>query len=119
MAGRKSKYVPEIVEPLLDAIADGMTDEDACSVAGLSQTQFYHWKNTKPEFANRVTRARPRGWLTHLRTIKRAAQDDWKAAADLLDRTRSPYRKSQETIVTGPDGAPLEIVVTRRTRKAD
>jgi hypothetical protein len=99
---RRSKYTPQLVNELIQAIELGMTDGDACLVAGLSESQFYHWLKTKPEFADRVTCARAKGWLSDLAIIKRAAvQDrDWRAAAEHLDRTRSPYRKSQDLTVT-------------------
>ena len=115
MAGRKSKYVPEVIDAVLGAIESGMTDADACAVAGIAESTFYHWQNTKPEFLDRTTRARPKGWLADLEIILKAGKEgDWRAAAEHLDRTRSPYRKSQETILTGPDGQPLTVLFSPR-----
>ena len=116
MAGRKSKYTPETVTKIVNALNAGMTDADACSVAGISQDTFYHWRNTKSEFSERTTRAREEGWLSDLAVIRRAAIEDrdWRAAAEHLDRSRSPYRRSQETIVSGPDGAPLMVLLNSR-----
>jgi len=115
MSGRKTKYVPDVIDPLLACIEAGMTDGDACAIAGISEATFYHWQNTKPEFSDRVTRARPSGWMRNLDIIRKAGEEgDWRAAAEHLDRTRSPYRKSQETILSGPDGSPLMIQVASR-----
>jgi len=99
---RRSKYVPDVIEPLVQALELGMTDADSCLVAGVSEKTFYEWQHTKSGFRARVTRARSQGWLSDLAIIKRAAvQDrDWRAAAEHLDRTRSPYRKSQDLQVT-------------------
>jgi hypothetical protein len=93
----------------------GMKDADACAVAGIAESTFYNWQNTKPEFLDRTTRARPKGWLRALRGIRKAGEDgDWRADAEYLDRTHSPYRKTQETMITGKDGEPfvfrLEVV---------
>ena len=114
--GRRSKYTPALVDALLTAIGIGMTDGDACAIAGISEKTFYQWQGTKSEFRDRVTRARPQGWLADLALIKRAAMEDrdWRAAAEHLDRTRSPYRKSQETIISGPEGGPLIIMFRER-----
>jgi hypothetical protein len=111
MAGRKSTYTPEVVTKIVNALNAGMTDEGAYTVAGISHETFYRWRETKPEFRDKTTRAREEGWLSDLAVIRRAAIEDrdWRAAAEHLDRSRSPYRKSQETILTGPEGAPLVI----------
>jgi len=102
MAGRKSKYTPELVDKLIQAISLGAIDADACAYAGISHTTFYLWQNTKPEFAERVTRARPAGHIADLQVIAKAARDgDWRAAAEHLDRTRSPYRKSTDVNLSG------------------
>lgn len=112
---RKPKYCEELVKVLVHAIENGMTDADACAVAGISESTLYGWQKTKPEFLDRVTCARPKGWLTDLQIIREAAKNgDWRAAADHLDRTRSPYRRSQETVLTGPNGAPLTISFAER-----
>jgi hypothetical protein len=104
-----------VIEAVANAIECGMTDADACAVAGISESTFYSWQQTKPEFLDRTTRARPKGWLHDLDVIKQAAREgDWRAAAEHLDRTRSPYRKSQETVLSGPDGSPLLIQLTPR-----
>jgi hypothetical protein len=110
-AGRKSKYTPEVVTKIVNALNAGMTDADACAVAGIDDKTFYRWQQQKSEFHEKTTRARQEGWLSDLAVIRRAAIEDrdWRAAAEHLDRSRSPYRKSQETVLTGPEGAPLVI----------
>ena len=113
--GRRSKYTPELVERLLAAMADGMTDGHACVLVGITEATFYAWQSTKPAFAEQVREARVKGWLADLQVIKRAASEgDWRAAGEHLDRTRSPYRKSQETILSGPDGTSLVIEFRER-----
>jgi hypothetical protein len=115
MPGRKSKYTPELIKVLLDAVGTGMTDGDACLIAGISEETFYAWQRTKPDFSDRILRARPNGWKSALERIRLAGiEGDWKADAEYLDRTRSPYRKSQEMQHTGPNGAPLTISFAER-----
>lgn len=118
MAGRNTKYTPQTVEKLITALSVGMTDQDACIVAGISDETLRLWRRKHLDFLERSTRAREEGWQGALAVIKHAAikDRDWRAAGEFLDRTKSAYRKSQETQITGPEGAPLEIVF-RRTSK--
>ena len=93
--GRRSKYTDETVKKLIQAISLGATDGDACAYAGIDEATFYRWQSSKSDFRDRITRARPAGWIADLQVIAKAAQGgDWRAAAEHLDRTRSPYRKS-------------------------
>lgn len=100
MAGRKTKYTPQCVNEIVLAIETGMTDGDACLIGGIDEATFYRWIQDKSEFRDRVTRARPKGWLGALAVIKHEAvkNRDWRAAGDYLDRTRSAYKKSSETV---------------------
>ena len=101
MAGRKSKYTPETVQKIVNALSVGMTDRDAAHIGGISHETFYRWRETKSDFYDRTTRAREEGWQASLAVIRRSAlEGDWRAAAEHLDRTRSPYRKSQETVLS-------------------
>ena len=116
MAGRKSK-IHDAGPVVVQAIETGMTDRDACAVAGIDESTFYRWIERNSEFRDTVTRARPRGWLSALAIIKREAVQnrDWRAAGDFLDRTRSPYRKTAETVLSNAEqGQPfvlkLEVV---------
>lgn len=104
MAGRKSKYTPEVVDKLIQAISLGATDGDACAYAGISQQTFYLWQTQKEkiEFLDRVTRARAAGHVADLQVIAKAAHNgDWRAAAEHLDRTRSQYRKTTDVNLSG------------------
>jgi hypothetical protein len=114
--GRKPKYTPETVDKIIEAMELGMTDGDAATIGGITTETFYQWKKNHSEFSDRATRARPKGWLSALAVIKYEAVKgrDFRAAAEFLDRTRSPYRKSQETVLAGPDGKALVIMLAER-----
>lgn len=119
-AGRKTKYTPETVKKIIDAMSVGMTDRDACIVSGISEDTLARWRSQHTDFAERSTRAREEGWQSALAVIKYAAISgrDYKAAGDYLDRTRSAYKKSTESVLANPDGGPLEILITRHTKAA-
>ena len=114
MAGRKSLYTDERLKIIKAALSVGAYDAEVCAYAGISETTFYDWQKKKPEFADLVTRTRPAGWIEDLGLIKRAAKDgDWRAAAEHLDRTGSPYTKKERHEHTGKDGSPLTVVIER------
>lgn len=86
-AGRKSKYTPEVVERITQAIRNGMTYELACQYAGISHETFYRWMNEKAEFSAAVKEAEGAGAMTWLEAIQKAAdRGEWTAAAWKLER---------------------------------
>jgi len=98
---RQSKFTPETVTKLVNALSVGMIDGDACLVAGISEGTFYRWQATKSEFRDRTTRARREAWQVALAMLKKGALDgDIRAIEAFLDRTHSPYRKAADLTVT-------------------
>jgi transposase len=87
MAGRKTKYTPETVKRLTDAIALGATDKLACAYAGIDESTFYAWLKAKTEFSDAIKEAEGKGAITWLAKIEKAATDgNWQAAAWKLER---------------------------------
>lgn len=116
MAGRKSKYTPEIVEEIVTSLKIGLTDKDAALASGISWDTFDDWQKKYPDFSNRVTRAkaeRARTWLLLLR--QNAQTGDTRAIEALLDRCAPDYRKSTDVNLrhSGSDGGPLTVSIIR------
>lgn len=87
MAGRKSKYTPDTVKRLTDAITLGATYELACHYAGIHIDTFYEWQKQHPEFTETIKNAEGKGVLQWLAKIEKAASDgSWQAAAWKLER---------------------------------
>jgi hypothetical protein len=87
MAGRKSKYTPETVQKITQAIELGATYELACGFAGIAPATFYDWMNKKPEFSEAIKTAEGKGAVKWLAKIEAAATDgNWQAAAWKLER---------------------------------
>lgn len=97
MAGRKSKYTPEIVKELVNAISIGGTDKDAYTLAGISYETFYRWMEDR-EFCEQITRARTQGKLLRIGRIKKHGDKDWRADAWYLER-RYPEEYAQHLII--------------------
>lgn len=104
MAGRKTKYTPETIEKLLQAIRMGATYDLACKYAGISFELFCQWRNEKVDFLDAVKEAEGQAAYGWLEKIEKAANDgNWQAAAWKLER-RYPrdYGKTvQETEHSG------------------
>jgi transposase len=85
--GRKSKYTPDVVERIVQAIQLGSPYNLACQYAGISHETFHQWINNKPEFSEAVKEAEGKavvGWLAKIE--KAATSGSWQAAAWKLER---------------------------------
>ena len=111
--GRRSKYTPETVDKICQAIELGATYKLACQYAGINFDTFCQWRETKSEFSDRINTAEGKAAHRWLAKIEVAANVHWQAAAWKLER-RYPqdYGKTvQEQQHTGKDGGPLTITI--------
>ena len=54
-----AKYNKKIVKRITDLISkDSYTIPEICSMSGISESTFHEWKLSKPEFAEKIARAR-------------------------------------------------------------
>jgi transposase len=84
---RPSKYTPETVKKITDAIKLGATYELACGYAGITFETFNQWRKAKPEFSEAVKSAEGAAAVGWLARIEKAANDGtWQAAAWKLER---------------------------------
>lgn len=87
-----TKLNEETINDLTLCISQGMTNKDACTVAGIATSTFYGWINDpsnelEKELADRVERARVVRKMQLLQTIFDAAENGcWQAAAWYLER---------------------------------
>ena len=109
---RKSKYTPETVAKIIEAIKMGATYELAAGYAGIHYDTFNEWMKHKAEFSEQIKSAEGVGAMIWLAKIERAASDgNWQAAAWKLER-RYPHaygRNVTQMEVTGKDGGPIEV----------
>lgn len=85
--GRPTKYVPEVIEKILNAIAVGAPFSHACNYAGISFETFNEWRKDKSEFSEQVKNAEGKAVIGWLARIEQAAKDgNWTAAAWKLER---------------------------------
>jgi hypothetical protein len=117
MAGRKSKYTPENIKRILDAIEVGTPYRHAAAIVGISETTFHEWQSKKPEFAESIKAAEGRAVAGRLARIRQAEPTHWQASAWFLERKYPQEfgRTVQEQQISGKDGAPLTVVIERVT----
>lgn len=84
---RTSKYTEEVLGKIDYALSMGGTYEMAAGYAGVGESTIYEWLEKKPDFVQRVKKARAMGQLGWLAKIEKAASDgNWQAAAWKLER---------------------------------
>ncbi len=95
MAGRRTKYTPDTVDAICEAIRNGSTQHDAAVMAGVGKTVFYEWYSLKPEFAEAVEKAHADFKQKNVTAIRAAGiradktghlSGSWQANAWLLER---------------------------------
>ena len=104
----RTKYTPETVKRITDAIKLGATYKLASAYGGITFQTFNLWREQKPAFAARIAEAEGKAAVKWLAKIEQAASDgNWQAAAWKLER-RYPQdygRTVQEH--QGKDGGPI------------
>lgn len=84
---RRTKYTPETVKKITDAIKIGATYSLAAGYAGIAESTLYDWLAKRPEFSEAVKAAEGMGAVGWLAKIEKAASDGtWQAAAWKLER---------------------------------
>ena len=115
--GRPTKYEPETVERLLAGLADGLPIKSACIIAGIGVSTLSDWRDKHPELDERLAEAREKARLKMLQRIKRAAENDWRAAAEFLRLTfPADYRRASNTSVEVNTAVQQAVVCTEEQR---
>lgn len=93
---RPTKLTPDVQDKIVSLLRAGGYVEAAAQAAGISPSTFHDWmargertgKADKPyrDFKAAVDQARAEAESMHLALVSRAARDDWRAAAWLLER---------------------------------
>jgi hypothetical protein len=106
--GRPSKVTPEVVSKLEQEFAQGLTDEEACLVVGISRAALNRYCDANEEFRVKKELLKRTPGIKAKKIInKRLDEEDeynarWYAERKLKDE----FSTRNET--TGADGAPLQ-----------
>lgn len=109
MAGRRSKFTPETVDKLTQAIRLGATYVLACNFAGISVPTFHAWRNANPEFSNAITQAEGDAAVKWLALVNKHAADQAQWAAWMLERRYPEMYGRNRVELTGANGGPVQV----------
>jgi hypothetical protein len=91
---KPTKLTKKTLSRLLKAISNGTSISSACVIAGIANSTLNEWRQEHPEINERIELARERMREKLLARIELAADDDWRAAAELLKLSfASDYRR--------------------------
>ena len=82
--GRPTKQTEEVVQKIADAIALGLADDEAASIAGIGDRTLTNWRQD-PEFLRKIKNAVSTRLAMRLSKIESGA-DGWQGTAWLLER---------------------------------
>lgn len=102
----ETKYNPETVQIITDAIKAGDTDKQAAEKAGIHRATFYEWENNRADFADIIKNARKERTENRLKEIGEAAESGLIA----LLRGSDYIEEKTETLKDGS-------IKTTKTRK--
>ena len=117
-AGRPTKYKPETVEKILEALRGGNTRRASCAAGGIDQTTFANWLKEYSDFSYAVEKAEGEAELRNLAVIQDATKTTWQAAAWWLER-KHKAEWSSRVEQTGADGAPVKVIVEYADKATD
>ena len=94
--GRPTKRTPEVVAKIAEAVAIGLTDEEASLLAGINPDTMTEWRKD-PEFSGAIKRAGAQRLLLRLERIE-AGEQGWQGTAWALERLY-PHRFARPEVM--------------------
>ena len=118
-AGRPTKYGPETVDRLLAALADGLTQKQACLASGICENTLAACRDKHPELEPRLAQAREQARQKALAVIKAAAESgEWRAAEAFLRMSfPSDYKQAGAKIEVTATAQQGQVVCTEEQRQ--
>ena len=98
--GRPTKRTPELVAKIADAIAIGLTDEEAGLLVGINPDTMTEWRKN-PEFSGAIKRATAERLLMRLERIE-AGEQGWQGTAWALERLYPLVKPQEDLCQRGP-----------------
>jgi hypothetical protein len=86
VGGRPSKFDDQRAARILEAIAHGVTYALAAEYAGISEKTLTRWRKANVDFDQQLREAEGNALMSWLTLIDRAALEDWRAAAWIVER---------------------------------
>ena len=82
--GRPTKRTPELTAKIAESISFGLTDQEACAIAGITPFTLSIWRRN-PEFVDALRKATAIRLQNRLKTIE-SRVDNWRSISWLVER---------------------------------
>ena len=120
--GRPTKRSPEVIAKIAEAVAIGLTDEEASLLAGINPDTMTQWRK-EPEFSGAIKRAGAQRLLLRLERIE-AGEQGWQGTAWALERLHParfarPEVMNQIAVVNQAGKASAERVIVLPAEEFD
>lgn len=125
----KVVYDPAVVDKIITTLASGVPKKYAAESNGVSYDALNDWEHGRgaipkkevSQLRQRIMQAEAQAVVARVARIAKAGQGgDWKADSWYLEHVHADVfatRNQTDNRVSGPDGAPLEIVFRRTGTK--
>jgi hypothetical protein len=85
VGGRPTKFTPDLLEKLAEAIALGCPDRIACDRVDIDEETLHDWRHHKPGFSEYLNRARSERMIIRIKRID-SGEAGWQGSAWMLER---------------------------------
>lgn len=118
--GRPSKFSAELLDTICKGVRLGLSYERAAENAGVGRTILHRWMTAEASgdlrfggVTDALAKARAEGETRLLARVIKAGEEDWRAAAWILER-RHPenYARMERREITGRDGGPVQMEIS-------
>ena len=109
--GRRSKYTPDTIQLITDAIEETGKDESGMRAGGIASSTYFQWLKDKPEFLEKVTLAKDRFRANRPQSLRS------EAVKRLAEYIRGEAVEVYDKLVETKDGDGVLISRTRSLTK--
>ena len=111
--GRPSVMTDEVLQKLKEAFLMGCSDVEACLFAGIASSTLYEYQNKNPEYSEQKAEWKKNPLLRARKNIyDKIIKGDIETSKWYAERKgKEEFSTRQE--VTGEEGTPVQIIVTR------
>ena len=118
--GKKTKFTPEVVEKLLESIADGNYYETAYNCAGIGKDSFFRFLKHNADFSDLVKKAESFAQRKYLKVIENASEKTWTAAAWILERRfQEKFCVKNKIDIPGLESVTIKISQPRKSKELE
>lgn len=110
--GRPSRKTPDVLETIRVAIDKGGTITDAAEAAGVGRRTIYDWLEQDEDFRDFIELAKLGRRKRLLERIEKRTDEDWRAAAWILERTM-PEEFGKNATVHVEGAAPRNLILQK------